>query len=155
MTTKQGASGEGRSLVVLMVDDDETCHELLRRAMRSVTSPEIELRIAADGEAALAQLPSGDGGAGAAGAAPDLVLLDMNVPLVSGLQLLQHVQALPPDRRPVVVVLSGSERGGDVQAAYAAGAQGYVVKPVGAEAFRTAMRTILDYWLNVVTRRRR
>jgi CheY-like chemotaxis protein len=116
----------------------------------------VEERLRADGllnqfdwqksaEAALATLnnATGDG-------LPDLILLDLNLPGISGLEFLRKVKANAQLCHIPVVVLTFSDLGADVQAAYELGAKAYVTKPVGLDGFRKIVRDLDGFWFSVV-----
>jgi two-component system, response regulator len=78
-----------------------------------------------------------------------LVLLDLKLPKVNGLEVLKEIKTNPNTRALPVVVLSSSNRVEDVDTSYELGANGYVQKPVGFEEFSEAIRRIAEYWLHV------
>lgn len=80
---------------------------------------------------------------------PKVVLLDLKLPKISGLEVLQAVKSdLQTQAIPVVMVTSSAEDP-DIEAAYALGANGYVVKPVEFGAFQTVMSDLGFYWLMI------
>jgi CheY-like chemotaxis protein len=78
---------------------------------------------------------------------PGLVLLDLNLPYFSGIEVLEWLRQQPLLRRLPVVVFTSSNRPDDVARAYDAGANGYVVKPNSQTDLRTLVRALHDYWL--------
>lgn len=132
---------------ILLVEDNPGDVELTRRALGETTIPHV-LEIVEDGEAAIAQL---DAVAGTPDA-PDLVLLDLNLPRVSGREVLAHIKATPGLRRIPVVMLTSSQAESDVHAAYDLHANSYVVKPVGVVEYLAAVRQIEAYWAGLVAR---
>lgn len=83
-------------------------------------------------------------------ALPDLVLLDLNLPGRSGLDVLRHVRATDDLRHIPVIVLTSSQAPQDVMAAYREYANSFITKPVHGDEFLQAVRTLEDYWLTVV-----
>ena len=81
---------------------------------------------------------------------PDLVLLDLNMPKLSGYDVLKALQADPRLARIPVVVLTTSEAERDVFQSYDLGAAGFVTKPVDIERLFTAIHGVQDYWFGVV-----
>jgi two-component system, response regulator len=81
--------------------------------------------------------------------APQVVLLDLKLPKVSGLEVLKAMKDDERTRSIPVVVVSSSREDPDIKAAYALGANSYVVKPVDFDAFAEAVSTIGLYWLMV------
>lgn len=80
---------------------------------------------------------------------PKIVLLDLKLPKVSGLELLKIVKGDERTSHIPVVVLTSSAEGPDIQQAYDLGANGYVVKPVDFEQFSIAMNRLGLFWLLV------
>jgi two-component system response regulator len=83
------------------------------------------------------------------GASPKVVLLDLKLPKVDGLEVLRQVKGDSRTRMIPVVVVTSSAEHPDVRAAYELGANSYVVKPVEFEAFLEAMSQLGLYWMLV------
>lgn len=114
--------GSGAAPSILLVDDDDVARELVLRYLRKLhlRNPVVE---AADGERALEILEGGE--------VPALVLLDLELPGQSGLDVLRWARARPSLAGLPVVMLTGSAEITQVDAAYALGISSYLVKPVG------------------------
>ncbi|MBE7552048.1 MAG: response regulator [Anaerolineales bacterium] len=80
---------------------------------------------------------------------PKVVLLDLKLPKLNGLEVLQALKADTRTQRIPVVIVTSSHEDPDIQAAYTLGANSYVVKPVEFDAFTEAMSQIGFYWLLV------
>ena len=80
---------------------------------------------------------------------PKVILLDLKLPKVSGLEVLEALKSEECTRTIPVVVVTSSQEDPDIQAAYALGANSYVVKPVAFSAFFEAMSNLGLYWLLV------
>jgi len=78
---------------------------------------------------------------------PDLILLDLKLPKQSGLEVLEIIKSDRMLKHIPVVVISSSQRDTDIQAAYEAGVNSYIVKPVNFEKFHRTIAQIRDYWL--------
>lgn len=126
---------------ILLVEDNPMDVDLTLRAFkrRRVTNP---LIVARDGEEALAWLPRWEAGE----PWPAVILLDLKLPKVDGLEVLRQLKLHPTLRAIPVVVLTTSEEGADVQAAYHLGVNSYIVKPVEFEKFMDVSEKIDLYW---------
>ncbi|MDZ4689580.1 MAG: response regulator [Planctomycetaceae bacterium] len=80
---------------------------------------------------------------------PALMLLDLNLPRLSGLNVLRRMQADPDLSQIRVVVLTSSREDEDIVASYAHGACSYVRKPVGFHEFLATVRRLSEYWLTL------
>jgi two-component system response regulator len=129
--------------VILLVEDSEDDVELTLRALRRNAVPG-RVEVARDGAAALDYLLGGR-----EAALPSVVLLDLNLPKVSGLEVLERVRAHPRTRLLPVVILTSSREQADLVRGYALGANSYVRKPVDYDAFQEAARQLGQYWLQV------
>lgn len=79
---------------------------------------------------------------------PKVILLDLKLPKVNGLEVLRRLKAEPHTRTIPVVVLSSSLEERDLSESYALGANSYVVKPMDFDAFSQCIRMLAQYWLN-------
>jgi len=78
---------------------------------------------------------------------PKVVLLDIQMPKLNGLEVLQKIKADPRTRAIPVVMLTSSKESPDIQKAYDLGANSYIVKPVNFEGFADAIKNLGFYWL--------
>ena len=78
---------------------------------------------------------------------PKVVLLDLKLPLVNGLEVLQRVKGDPRTRSIPVVVLTSSREERDIVESYRLGVNSYITKPVDFEQFTAAVRTLGMYWV--------
>jgi hypothetical protein len=126
---------------ILLVEDNPVDVDLTRRAFRrrSLLSP---LEVARDGEDALSRMAGWEQGQ----PVPAVILLDLKLPRVDGLEVLRRIRAHPRFGTLAVVVLTSSAETSDVRAAYAAGASSYIVKPVDFERFVAVCQEIERYW---------
>jgi two-component system, response regulator len=127
---------------VLLVEDNPNDEELTLRAFKKSNILN-EVVVARDGAEALALLLPGDAGP----ARPALILLDLKLPKVDGLEVLRRIRADERTRHIPVVVLTTSAREEDIAASYSLGANAYVLKPVKFSAFADAVKTIGEFWL--------
>jgi chemotaxis family two-component system response regulator Rcp1 len=122
-----------------VVEDNDEDFEALSRVLRETTELEGVTRYVT-GEEALAGLLDDDG------ARPALIILDLNLPGVRGLDVLAQLKADARVRAVPVIVLSGSARDEDVNAAYQAGANAYLCKPLDLTELRRTVRSLHDFW---------
>ena len=134
---------------ILLVEDDHEYWEIARRAFGRAGIAE-SLHIVNSGEEALRFLRGGSSmDASGAPTRPRVVLMDLNMPGMGGIETVRAMKQ-DSDLRPIpVVVFSASTRPSDVRQCYDAGANSFVEKPVDfAEYVRTA-RILCDYWLRL------
>lgn len=126
---------------ILLVEDNPMDVDLTRRAFakRHILNT---LEVARDGEEALGWMARWDCGH----PLPVVILLDLKLPRVSGLEVLRQLKAHPDYSRIPVVVLTTSREDGDVASAYALGVNSYIVKPVEFEKFIDVAAQIDLYW---------
>jgi CheY-like chemotaxis protein len=139
-------SADQRAAVVLHIDDDSNDAELLRAAARRSSVP-LNLEHAIDGEQAIDYLRCAES-TGECGSRelPALILVDLKLPRIGGLEIVRWVRSHPAMRNIPVVVLSGSELSSDMQRAYDAGADSYVVKPLGFERLVGLVEQLAGSW---------
>lgn len=134
--------------LVLIVEDDPADRNLIERALRST---DVSVELLADGEALLKYLsilPGND----AESKAPDLIIVDLNMPRLNGEMVMKHIRLTKGIKRVPIVVFSSSNSRLDVSACYEAGCTSYVVKPTNLEPFMNAVRFVIQYWLEFVER---
>lgn len=131
-----------RTPLVLLVEDDADHAELVVESLEEHAAEAVVVHVR-DGAAALTWLRE----RAAADGRPDVVLLDLRLPRVDGLEVLRQVKADAALRALPVVVLTSSGADGDLSRAYALGANAYLVKPLGIEAFDALLRDVGTFWL--------
>jgi two-component system, response regulator len=132
-----------RALHVLLVEDDADHVFLVRRALADVAGTEVTVEVAGDGEQAVERLARSRFGAGGR---PQLVLLDLKMPRMDGLEVLRRIRADEATAGLPVVVLTSSERQEDREAALRAGATWFVCKPIDGRRFRAELQQLADRW---------
>jgi CheY-like chemotaxis protein len=135
--------------VILLVDDDPNDVELTLRAFRAHPLGN-QVVVAHDGLEALDYLHGTGVHAGRdAGVLPQVVLLDLNLPVLDGLEVLRRIRADPRTRHLPVVILTSSDEHSDRLAGYGLGANSYVRKPVDFKQFSEAVNRLGQYWMLV------
>jgi len=132
---------------ILLVEDDPRDAELIIRALRkrNIVNP---LFLVEDGAAALDFLfGRGEHADRDISRPPKVILLDLKLPKVSGLEVLAAVKQDERTRTIPVVIVTSSQEDPDIKRAYALGANSYVVKPVSSDSFIDAMSNLGLYWL--------
>jgi two-component system response regulator len=129
-------------LEILLVEDDPDDLELTLHALRS-NGVANRIDVARDGVEALDRLL----GEGSAVPPPRVVLLDLKLPKVGGLEVLRRIKAEPRTRTIPVVVLTSSKEDRDLVESYRLGVNSYVRKPINFEEFAASVRQIGLYWL--------
>lgn len=132
---------------ILLVEDNEPDVLLTLEAFEDARVPN-RLHVARDGVEAMRFLRGEGEHSGAP--RPDVILMDINMPRKTGLEVLEEIKADPGLRSIPVVMLTTSQADDDVRASYERHASGYVVKPVGFENFLGAMRAFEAFWLTFV-----
>ena len=133
--------------VILLVEDNPDDVDLTLRAFKKNNIAN-EIVVARDGAQALEYLSStGRYSGNTADDLPQLVLLDLHLPKVSGLEVLRAIRADPRIRLMPVVVLTSSSEEPDIISSYQLGANSYIRKPVDFDQFLEAARQLGLYWL--------
>lgn len=133
--------------LVLHVEDNADDEMLVKRAFRSGV-PDNLLVTARDGREAAAYLFEGKLVGGLSDhRLPDLIILDLKLPIVGGLELLERIRSEEETKRIPVVVLTSSDEAKDIERCYQLGVNSYVPKPMEFEKFLEAVRRIGNYWL--------
>jgi two-component system response regulator len=134
-----------RAAEVLLVEDDPVDLQLTLREL--ARDSKLRVEVARDGEEALDFLfCRGAFVDRSPGSPPMLVLLDLKLPKVDGLQVLREVKSRPETRAIPVVALTSSKEERDLVESYRLGVNSYIQKPVDFEKFREAIRAVGVYW---------
>jgi len=129
---------------ILLVEDNPSDLELTLHALRKVSIAE-RVEVARDGAEALDILFKQE--ALQPETRPRLVLLDLKLPKIDGLQVLREIKSHPRTRNIPVVVLTSSREERDLVESYALGVNSYIVKPVDYTLFLEAVQQLGLYWL--------
>ena len=137
----------GRTVEVLLAEDNRGDVALTRRALRD-SKLMVNLHVVADGEEAMRFLRRQ--GEHADAVRPDLILLDINMPLKNGLEVLAEIKQVPDLRAIPVCILTTSSSDGDIAAAYEHHANAYITKPVDLSQFVEVVKAIESFWFTIV-----
>jgi two-component system, response regulator len=132
---------------ILLVEDNPSDLEVALRALKEQNLCN-NVQVARDGEEALDFIfCRGSFASRRLDNLPRVILLDLKLPLIDGLEVLRQIRADARTRHVPVVVLTSSTEERDVVESYALGVNSYIAKPVDFDQFSDAMRTIGMYWL--------
>ncbi len=132
----------GEGVEILLVEDNPSYVELTLRALREIAKDSVRVDIAGDGERALAMLLSPK-----VYRLPRLVILDLKLPKLGGLEVLRQLRANPATRYLPVVMLTSSRVPSDVAESYRLGANSFVVRPMNFPTYLRVLGEIINYWL--------
>ena len=143
----RGTRGGGVSKVILLVEDNPDDEALTLRALKK-NDIQNQVVVARDGAQALEYLfGTGERKEGDPEVLPELVLLDLKLPRVDGLEVLRRIRADERTRLLPVVILTSSKEQRDLVEGYGYGANSYIRKPVDFGQFVEAVRQLGLYWL--------
>jgi len=134
-----------RDLNILLVEDDAVDVMNVRRALRR-NDIDLPLFVAGDGLEALTMLRSEEGERPQIPEERRVILLDLNMPCMGGLEFLEALREDPDLCGTPVVVLTTSDDGSDRRQAYRFNVAGYILKPVAFDRFSNTMDTLARYW---------
>lgn len=132
---------------ILLAEDDPHDIELVQLALESSNLIN-QMDVVTDGEQALSYL-FGQDAMSPLHPLPRLVLLDLKLPKISGLQVLETIRSHPRTHKLVVVVMTSSQEDRDVNACYDLGVNSYVVKPMDFHQFVEMARQTGLYWMSL------
>ena len=144
-TSEMSAALEHRPLNILLVEDDELDVMNVQRAFKknNISNP---LFVAGNGIEALEMLRGRDGQSPLIPGMRRIILLDLNMPKMGGIEFLRELRADPKLSPTTVIVLTTSDEERDKVEAYKLNVAGYILKPVTLAAFIEIMATLNKYW---------
>ena len=144
--TMQPMGNQSERLTVVIAEDDEDAIHLLEAALQAIAC-EHTVRIVRDGHEALDYL-KGEGRYSdrTAFPFPDVLLIDLKMPLVSGLDVLTWLDKHPECNVLPTIVFSSSSHPSDIKMAYGLGASAYFVKPIDFEQLKRILRSTFEFW---------
>ena len=132
---------EGKPVAIVMVEDDEGHARLIERNIRRA-GVNNELIAFSNGTEALAFLMGPDGSGEVSAKKHILVLLDLNLPDMTGISILEKIKANAHTKRSPVIVLTTTDDAREIQRCYDLGANVYITKPVDYDNFANAIRQL-------------
>jgi len=141
-------SGHSPRLNILLVDDSEDDILMARTVFEQLGSPH-DLETVSGAGQALAYLKCSGKYAGRKPVLPDMMLLDINMPLMDGFALLLAIKADPALKKIPVIMLSSSCAQRDITRSFESGAASYITKPSSLEGYKNLMSNFGKYWLTV------
>jgi CheY-like chemotaxis protein len=129
-----------KAFKIFLVEDNPDDELLTLRALKK-TGTRLDITVARDGQEALDLLTEGTE------PLPDLVLLDLKLPKINGLEVLQRLRKHPRTQHLLIVVLTSSDEPSDIKASYQQYANSYIRKPVAFEEFGSVVGQLGFYWL--------
>lgn len=127
---------------ILLIEDNQTDIDLTRRAFNKIATG-CSLSVKDDGQDAIEYLMSSDC------QLPHLILLDLKMPRIGGLEVLKQIRKNERTWRIPVVMLTSSNEKCDISAAYDLGANSYVCKPVDYSVFVDTLQCLIKYWFEI------
>jgi len=133
--------------IILLIEDNRMDVEMILDAFREARLGN-NIQVARNGQEALDYLfGSGKYADRSKFPLPDLILLDLKMPEISGHEVLQRVKETPGLKRLSIIILTSSSEEGDRAMSYDNGANSYLVKPVSFDGFIKIVQEITDYWI--------
>jgi len=137
----------GRPVELLLVEDEPTAAEMTMDTLGEGRIRNLRMHWVQDGEEAMGFLRRE--GRHATAPRPDLILLDLHMPRMGGMEVLAEIKQHPDWKRIPVVVMTASSHEKDILGAYSKHANCFVTKPIDIDEFINAVRSIEDFWLTV------
>jgi len=137
-----------KNIAILLVEDNPADIRIIREAIKTGRYQN-ELHVVMDGESAMDFLLQRSKFSSAP--KPGLVLLDLNLPIMDGREVLAEMKAHPILRRIPVVVLTTSGENDDIMKSYDLHANSFISKPVDHHQFSQVINGIEEFWINIVT----
>ena len=137
----------GKPVEILLVEDNPADVRLMKEALKDGKMRN-NLHVVEDGVEAMAYLRREGNYSNAV--TPDIVLLDLNLPKKSGIEVLQEIKGDENLKKTPVVILTTSKSEEDIVKSYNLHANCYITKPVDLEQFIKVVKTTEDFWLTIV-----
>ena len=133
---------------ILLVEDDANDAELTLRALGRLNLGD-KVDVTRDGQEALEYLECRGSFSDRSSGDPAVVLMDVKMPRLSGLEALERIRANPALKTIPIVMLTSSRADGDLRKSYELGTNAYVVKPVAFEQYLQAVKGLGEFWVGL------
>ncbi|WP_247895159.1 response regulator [Azospirillum brasilense] len=133
---------------ILVVEDNPRDLELTLAALKKCKLSN-SIIVARDGEEALRMLSRRDPETGWPTQLPAVILLELNLPKIDGLEVLERVKSNPAIRHVPIVMFTASYEESDIMLSYELGVNAFVVKPIDSEALSEAIRNLSAFWASL------
>ncbi len=133
--------------LLLLIEDDPHDVELMQLALAPLRFIN-QMDVVTDGQQALRYL-IGDDNHPSHRLLPRLVLLDLKLPRINGLEVLRTLRANPRTKKLIIVVMTSSQEDADLEACYELCSNSYIVKPVDFEQFLEVSTRVVSYWMHL------
>ncbi len=134
----------------ILVAEDDPDHQVLIKEALNRTRLSNEINFVENGQEALDFLRHKGKYSGNDREPPGLILLDLNMPLKSGREVLHEIKGDPDLRSIPVVILTTSDTPDDISSTYDLGANSFITKPVSFDRLVDVIRKVTDYWFQIV-----
>lgn len=131
-----------KNIDLLFVEDNEDYIDFVGRAVHKINNG-LRYHYITDGEVAIDYLEQQS----LSNAVAKVILLDIDLPGINGLDLLQKIRKIPQLQYVPVIMFSTSDNPQDIKQSYDYGANAYLVKPVGFSSLTETLKTVCDFWL--------
>lgn len=139
---------ENETKHILLVEDDEAHAEIIMRELDSCKD-NYKIKHLDNGSDALNYILNREQYAKKdMHPTPALIILDLKLPEINGIEILKNIKDDPELRKIPVIILSSSKDDADIDAAYENHANSYLIKPADAQAFNQILKLLINYWLN-------
>ncbi|MBO0933747.1 response regulator [Fibrella sp. HMF5036] len=135
--------------LLLIADDDDDDRVLIEQALKQ-TAFNGQIRFVEDGEQLIQYLKDCQSDSPDAPQRPTLLLVDLNMPVVNGIEALTYIKSVPGLRQLPVVMLTTSSAETDISTCYNLGASSFVIKPITFTKLVELMDSLRTYWLGTV-----
>jgi len=146
--SEKAESDSEAPIFILIAEDDEDDYLLIEEAFTEVSSRH-KLVWVKDGEALMDRLSSKNNGSPNNSLVPNLILLDLNMPKISGFEALQEIKSNNNLRRIPIVIFTTSQSEDDVVHCYDLGVNSFIQKPIRFETLVDVIGTLCQYWFKI------